>query len=317
LASDAAIVKFSIIIPLYNKAAYIRQTLASLAAQACDDYEIIVIDDGSSDGGGDIVAASGIPVQLVRQENAGVAAARNHGIALATGEWVCFLDADDWLHPEYLSGLGRLIAANPEADAVATRFRGVSETWIPDVWSLPEFRFTQIDDLPQRWMQGVPFFTGSIAVRRLLLAVMHPCFQVGESHGEDLDLWFRIAERTSIPLLEQPLAAYRTSVGGSLSSGHACVPAPFLARMRDRALARATNDPMRHSMLRFVAQQYITLARLHAVAGRRGQAAALLMSTLSSGWHIKRWWTTLLMTTALPGPWIYRWQSWREQRKAI
>jgi glycosyltransferase involved in cell wall biosynthesis len=310
--------KFSIIIPLYNKAAYIQQTLDSVLTQSLSDYEIIVIDDGSSDGGSDIVAACrDARLQLVRQSNAGVAAARNHGIALARGEWICFLDADDWLHPEYLAGLNQLIVNSPRVDAVAARFKPVTDDWQPCAWPLPEASYVQIDDLPQRWMQGIPFFTGSIAIRSHVLCSMQPCFPVGESYGEDLDLWFRIAERTPILLLEQPLTAYRTSVGGSLTSLHAGRPAPYLVRMRQRALTRMDNDPMRHSMLRFVAQQYITLARLHAAAGRRGEALGLLAKTLAPGWSIKRWWSTLLMTAALPGQWIYRWQSWREQRKAV
>ena len=315
--------KFSIIIPLYNKAGFIAQTLASALTQTWTDHEVIVIDDGSRDGGADIVAAhidgSGDPrLRLIRQDNAGVAATRNHGIGLATGEWVCFLDADDWLHPEFLERMAGLIAASPDAEAVAARFRPVAGDWAPQRWPLPEAGgHTTITDLPQRWMQGIPFFTGSIAIRRETLLAMQPCFPVGESCGEDLDLWFRLSERTTIALLELPLTAYRTSVDGSLSSGPVTRPAPYLQRMRRRALARSASDPMRGSMLRFVAHQHITLARLHAAAGRRGEATRLLLQTLDIGWRIKRWWSTLLMTAALPGQWIYRWQAWREQRKAV
>jgi glycosyltransferase involved in cell wall biosynthesis len=315
--------KFSIIIPLYNKAGFIQQTLASVLAQTLSCHELIVVDDGSSDGSGNIVTAhieqTGDPrLRLVRQDNAGVAAARNHGIALATGDWVCFLDADDWLHPEFLAHLLQLIRTNPDVDAVAARFRPVAEDWAPNSWPLTEaLVHTRITDLPQRWMQGIPFFTGSIAIRRETLAAMQPCFPVGESCGEDLDLWFRLSERTAIALLEQPLTAYRTSVDGSLSSTNAARPAPYLQRMRQRALAHAVPASLRQSMLRFVAHQYITLARLHAAAGRRGEAVRLLMQTLGAGWNLKRWWTTLLMSAALPGQWIYRWQSWREHRKAI
>lgn len=315
--------KFSIVIPLYNKASFIQQTLASVFAQTLEDHEIIVIDDGSSDGSGDVVAAlierTGDPrLRLVRQHNAGVAAARNHGIRLARGEWVCFLDADDWLHPEFLASLAALIARHPDVDAAATRFRPVADDWQPAPWPLPaQASHTRIMDLPQRWMQGIPFFTGSIAIRRELLAAMQPCFPVGESYGEDLDLWFRVAERTPIALVEQALTAYRTSVDGSLSTLHAGRPPAYLKRMQLRAQARSLWDPMRSSMLHFVAHQYITLARLQAAAGRRGAAIQLLLRTLSPGWNIKRWWTTLLMTAALPGQWIYRWQAWREQRKAV
>jgi hypothetical protein len=114
------------------------------------------------------------------------------------------------------------------------------------------------------------------------------------------------------------LTAYRTAVSGSLSSAHGDGKvAPFLTRMRLRANALKPQDPQRNSMLAFVAQQYITQARLCAAVGKRLQALELLMQTFNAGWHIKRWWSTLLMALLLPGQWIYRWQNWREQRKAV
>lgn len=310
--------KISIVVPLYNKAAYIRQTLDSVLAQTYADFEVIVVDDGSTDNSREIVATCADPrVRLVSQSNAGVAAARNRGIALAAGEWVGFLDADDWLHPQYLAQMAQMIEDHPRAEAVAANFRAVDADFRMQPWPLPSMRYETIDDLPQRWMDGIPFFTGSIVLRKTLLERLSPCFPVGETNGEDLDLWFRIGEETEIVLLTQALTAYRLSVSGSLSSAHDGTPPPYLARMRARALLRAPGDPMRASMLRFVAQQYITLARLEAANGRRGRALELLMQIFAAGLGIKRWWSTLAMTAAMPGPLIYRWQNWREQRKAI
>ena len=115
--------KFSVLIPLYNKAAYIDCTLQSVLAQDCRDLEVVVVDDGSSDEGPHIVAQCPDPrVRLLRQANAGVAVARNRGIAAARGQWVCFLDADDWLHPSYLSTLIDVQQRCPQVDVVASDF---------------------------------------------------------------------------------------------------------------------------------------------------------------------------------------------------
>ncbi|RYY49747.1 MAG: glycosyltransferase family 2 protein, partial [Comamonadaceae bacterium] len=107
--------RFSIIVPLHNKAPYIGVTLASALAQDWQDFEVIVVDDGSTDEGAAIVAAIPDPrIRLVCQANAGVSVTRNRAIDLARGEWTVFLDADDWQHPAYLAQLVATQQAHPD-----------------------------------------------------------------------------------------------------------------------------------------------------------------------------------------------------------
>ena len=93
--------KFSIIIPLYNKAPYIRKALETVCAQTYRDYEIIVVNDGSTDDSALVAEsylqhAEGICYTIISQDNAGVATARNRGVKHASGQYMAFLDADDW-----------------------------------------------------------------------------------------------------------------------------------------------------------------------------------------------------------------------------
>ena len=103
---------FSIIIPLYNKAAYIQKAIQSILAQTFKQYEIIIVNDGSTDNSLDVVNTcplSTVDYQLIDQPNKGVSTTRNNAIKLAKYEYIAFLDADDWWEPTYLEEMKKLI----------------------------------------------------------------------------------------------------------------------------------------------------------------------------------------------------------------
>ena len=111
--------RFSVVIPLYNKAPYVKKALESVFAQTFRDFELIVVDDGSTDDSlnvaKEVLDASGIYHQLIHQDNAGVSTARNNGVASSNGDYICFLDADDWWAPNFLERMDWLIKEYPEA----------------------------------------------------------------------------------------------------------------------------------------------------------------------------------------------------------
>lgn len=314
---------FSVVIPLYNKAAYIGLTLNSVVAQTYTDFEVLVVDDGSTDEGPSVVQAMAqqdARICLIRQANAGVSAARNKGISEAKGDWVAFLDADDWWHPAYLAQQARAISAYPMVDMVATQLRKLPDApdWNPLPWPpmASESPVALIENLPQRWMQGIPFFTSSIAVRRQRLVAMQPCFAVGESQGEDLDLWFRIAEQSDIVHSSIALVAYRTAAAGGLTSGHApLVLAPYLRRMHARARSGLLKGPKRGAALNFVAQQMITLSRDALIRGQRFDGIRWLWQARQA-LFTKRWIVTCAMCLLVPAVMIDRWEQWRLARMA-
>lgn len=117
----------SVVIPAYNAAATLPRALDSVLAQTWPACEIIVVDDGSSDATGEVVKrylaqSGGERVRYIWQHNAGPSAARNQGVAKSSGEWIAFLDADDWYYPERLARHAQMITADPALDFLIGNF---------------------------------------------------------------------------------------------------------------------------------------------------------------------------------------------------
>lgn len=121
-------IRFSVIVPLYNKRAEIGDTVRSILAQTYAPFEVVVVDDGSTDGSGEVVRGFGSPlIRLIEQPNAGECAARNRAIAEARGDYIALLDADDTWEPGYLEEIARLIGKYPGCGLYGTAFTIVLE----------------------------------------------------------------------------------------------------------------------------------------------------------------------------------------------
>ena len=190
----------SVIIPLYNKEGSIAQALDSVMAQECQDFEVIVVDDGSTDGGAAVVENYGDPrIRLVRQENAGVSAARNRGIEEAKGEYVAFLDADDVWMPGFLSEIVALQREFPECWAQATNYvfnsNGVKSPTILRKVPFSGERGVLVNYFEVASCSHPPVCSICVCIERRLLQEIGG-FPVGIKSGEDLLTWARVAVRT-------------------------------------------------------------------------------------------------------------------------
>ena len=144
--------RFSVVIPVYNVAPYLRASLDSLVAQTLADWEAICVDDGSTDGSSEIldefqkeVEGRGGQWKVIHQQNAGVSAARNAALEAARGEWIVFLDPDDILHPQTLATYDRMIWACPDADGVTIRPVHFPDGKSPAWPASGDFRFASVD----------------------------------------------------------------------------------------------------------------------------------------------------------------------------
>ncbi|MBQ3709553.1 MAG: glycosyltransferase family 2 protein [Bacteroidales bacterium] len=211
--------KFSVVIPLYNKAPYVAKAIQSVLSQTFSDYELIIVDDGSGDNSAEIAskALEGCgKCQLIRQENAGVSMARNNGVAASHGEYLCFLDADDWWDPHFLQEMSELIAEFPDAGIYGANYTIVNETKkktrIAPVGVEPGFEKGYINYC-QAYAKtmSMPLTSISVAISRTVFEEMGG-FPKGIKLGEDFLLWIRIALKHQVAFLNKPLAFYNQDV---------------------------------------------------------------------------------------------------------
>ena len=210
--------RFSVIIPLYNKAPYVKKTLDSVLAQTFTDYELIIVDDGSTDNSAAIceetITNHQSPItNIIRQPNSGVAKARNVGVEDSHGEYICFLDADDWWEPTWLEEMDKLIKEYPDAGLYATNY----------VYYKPGKTHVALNlergymNYPEAYLYDLTMPVTSITtcMPRTVFDEMGG-FPLGIKLGEDFLLWAKTALHYKVAFCEKPLAYYNNDVPASL-----------------------------------------------------------------------------------------------------
>lgn len=198
---------FSIVVPLWNSRDTLRETVASALAQSFTDFELIIVDDGSTDGSLDALAGIDDPrLRIMHQTNEGAGVARNTGIAAAKADWIAFLDADDLWRPDHLAELDRVRRRFPEAGLIGTAwvYAGGDGALAPDPGpgQLEEIDFC---DCMARGQQ-VPW-TSSAAVSRRAVERLgdFPAARL----GQDMLYWLRIALSMPVAASSRRTAIYR------------------------------------------------------------------------------------------------------------
>lgn len=195
----------SVVIPTYNRAHVLPNAISSVLTQTFRDFEIIIVDDGSTDQTQELLRNHSAPITIIRQENQGVSAARNAGILASRGEYVAFLDSDDeWLRNKLESQVGFLIL-NHKVDFVSCL--AVNESAAPFRRMRPKARQQFFDALSYPFPSNVSRFV----VRRSCFE-RHGLFDVSLNGPEDRDLWLRFLYRGSrMDMIHQPLIKYAFS----------------------------------------------------------------------------------------------------------
>jgi glycosyltransferase involved in cell wall biosynthesis len=294
----------SVVIPLYNKGPYIARALNSVLAQTFQDFEVIVVDDGSTDDGAAVVRGFDDPrIRLIQQENQGVSAARNQGIEAARAELVAFLDADDEWLPGFLETIALLRRKFPEAGAYATAFMIKSSNGI--------YQKQTFTGIPQGDWEGIipSYFrscaSGMFPVRSSNVAIPREVFlnvgmfPVGEWWGEDTDMWGRIALKYSIGFSSRYCAIYDESATGRTCNTLKIVDIhPFVRTARQAIESGSVPAPILQDLERYVTREILHTIHMNLKAGRPDLARKTLSQWPPKVSHLKQ--MALRIRTYLP-----------------
>ncbi len=273
---------FSVVIPMYNARETIIETLQSVLNQTIRPAEIIVIDDGSIDCGGQLVRAKfGSAVNVIQTANGGVSAARNLGIATARHPLVALIDADDTWAPHFLEEINQLVTRSPGAGLYATAYQFQE--------SADRYRTPRIRGL-RKHLHGhlltnyfavaaagdLPFNASSVVLNTAVLGDVAR-FPENEPMGEDQCLWARCSMKCDIAYSPRALSFYRRDIAGSacqtIAPGREC---PFSQRLTLIAKNRSLAPEFSQDILRYTAAHLIDLARRNARIGNIDTARALI-----------------------------------------
>ncbi len=298
----------SVIIPLYNKAPYVGRALRSVSAQTFQDFEVIVVDDGSNDGGAEVVRAHpDTRFRLVSQENAGPGAARNRGLAEAKGELVAFLDADDEWLPRFLEtcvglleGYGAGVASvtvgyflNPpdESKEQMWRARGVREG----------VERVGVETDPARFVNLLAYMSPCTTVARAeVLRRWGGFYERGRClYAEDAHLWMKFLLNEAVAFDLRPLARFHQDASGLSKNLAGARPVePFLEHPEEVEAACPVH--LRPLLAKVLAARAFKTACVLGYWGRWREARALFERfRLPGAWRLPYYAPALVCSTPL------------------
>lgn len=272
--------RFSVIIPVYNKADTITESLNSVLNQTYDDFEIIVINDGSTDHFFETMKPfdSEPKVRIISQNNAGVSVARNTGIHNSQGDYICFLDADDLYLNNHLEILNTLIDKYPNCSYFATSHLTV----MPNKAQYESSRFLKnfstdficdnLFHLLNRTSDGI-INTNSVCVKRELFITDNIFFQPNEKIGEDTDVWFRIALKHSIVISKIITTVYQREFSTATAKTSNTLSWVFAKR---HIKEMNISDDIKYECLKMIDRYKMTCSRDYLCSFNRKAAVGIL-----------------------------------------
>lgn len=291
---------FSVVIPLYNKEQTIERAIRSVLNQTVQDFEIIVVNDGSTDSGLQVVEAIGdTRISVINQENGGVSSARNRGITEATYDLIAFLDADDEWESGFLWTILKLRYKYSQCSVFATRYI--------IRYQLGKERLAALKGIPDTSWEGIledyfqlasqsdpPLCSSAVAVTKQAIVSVGG-FPRGVAVGEDLLTWARLALRFSIAYSAYPHSIFHWN-RPHLDRPKRAPEVPDIVGLELRRLIPTERNRRRKMVQRYVSLWHKMRARVFLELGRTGIARTELVYALRFNMVCPKLWLLLSMT---------------------
>ncbi|MEO5643294.1 MAG: glycosyltransferase family 2 protein [Bacteroidia bacterium] len=199
----------SVVLPCYNAAEFLQEAINSVLSQTFSDFELIILDDGSTDNSGEIISKQTDPhIRVLRNEkNLGLIKTLNKGIAAAQGKYIARMDADDVSRPERFEKQISFLENNPAV--------GVCATWMFMIHNKTVYkhRYLTSDLIQSALVFNNPIVHPSVMMRKAIFAGNEQIYDPAFPHGEDYALWISLLGKTGFAVLNEPLIDYRAHAG--------------------------------------------------------------------------------------------------------
>ncbi len=297
----------SVVIPLYNKVRFIDRAIQSVLSQAYSDFEVLVVDDGSTDEGVSRLEMfkSDSRLRIIRQSNFGVGAARNRGVAEAHGQIIAFLDADDEWLPNHLADLATLAERFPMAGLLASRFAFCDGDRVCPECSVQTPKPILIRDYFDRAARSTFVHTSACAVRSCVVTRIGG-FVEGLNNGEDIEYWARLSLVYPIGYHPALSSLYHLNIPGSAMTARAeYKPHPIVIdTLRTYLNSESARREVAGSVHLYGANILMSLAVAAIASGRSEDALQLLKDDFLQGCTSPRLWKIRLAAALGCGRWL-------------
>jgi glycosyltransferase involved in cell wall biosynthesis len=294
-------VKVSVVIPLYNKEPYIERAISSVLNQKIQDLEIIIINDGSTDQGPEVVKSiKDSRIHLINQKNSGVSIARNRGIKESRANLIAFLDADDEWLPNFLDSILKMNKEYPKAGLYATAYE-ILDPYGKNTTSNKELKISSFQNnivilnYFQLVSQGMhPISSSSVCIPKKVFHEIEG-FPVGETWGEDTYMWGKISLCYPIAYSFEIGAVYHMeALNRSINNKQSVKEHPFVKVARESLKNREIPTEKIEDFKEYIAFLEIITANKKLQSGENKEALKLLFHCKTKRYRIRKIYRLLL-----------------------